>query len=91
MSIRLPSRALAPAFAVLLMVADPAAAQAGRLADTPSESIRVPKNTSVAFRLDAPAGKVVVAQPDIADIVATTDQSFLRARQGHRLNQPAGL
>lgn len=73
---RLFRYALAPAMALLFMGAGPAAAQTGRPAEMASECIRVPKNKSVAFRLQAPAGKVVVAQPDIADIVATTDQSF---------------
>ena len=41
-----------------------------------AQSIRVPKNKSEAFHLDGPAGRIVVAQPEIAEIVATTDQSF---------------
>lgn len=41
-----------------------------------SRAIAVPVNKSAAFRLDGPVGEVVVAQPDIAQIVATTDQSF---------------
>jgi pilus assembly protein CpaC len=76
MLIRLPLSALAPTLSVLLLAAGPAAAQVERPAETASESIRVPKNKSVAFHLDAPAGKIVMTQSDIAEIVATTDQSF---------------
>lgn len=42
----------------------------------PSRTISVPKNKSLSFRLDEPATKIVVAQPDIAEVVATTDRSF---------------
>lgn len=41
-----------------------------------SRTINVPKNKSLSFRLDAPASKIVVAQPETAQIVATTDRSF---------------
>ena len=41
-----------------------------------SRTVTVPVNKSAAFRLDGPVGEVVVAQPEIAQIVATTDQSF---------------
>ncbi|MBW3617095.1 MAG: type II and III secretion system protein family protein [Proteobacteria bacterium] len=41
-----------------------------------SRTVAVPVNKSAAFRLDGPVGEVVVAQPEIAQIVATTDQSF---------------
>ncbi|MDB5452641.1 MAG: hypothetical protein JWO33_1219 [Caulobacteraceae bacterium] len=52
------------------------------LAQTPvmdaaqSRQIVVAKDKSVALRLDGPAGEIVVAQPSIAEIVATTDRSF---------------
>jgi pilus assembly protein CpaC len=36
----------------------------------------VHKDKSAAFRLSAPAGEIVVAQPDMLQIVATTDRSF---------------
>ncbi|MBS0331347.1 MAG: type II and III secretion system protein family protein [Proteobacteria bacterium] len=42
----------------------------------PSRTISVPKDKSLSFRLDEPATKIVVAQPDIAEVVATTDRSF---------------
>jgi pilus assembly protein CpaC len=41
-----------------------------------SRTINVPKNKSLSFRLDSPASKIVVAQPETAQIVATTDRSF---------------
>jgi len=61
-------------------VASPAGAQAfvasslvGELA--PSRVITVPKDKSIAFRLMGSAGEIVVAQPDVAEIVANTDRS----------------
>jgi len=41
-----------------------------------SRIINVPRNKSLSFRLDSPASKIVVAQPETAQIVATTDRSF---------------
>jgi pilus assembly protein CpaC len=41
-----------------------------------SRAVVVPVNKSAAFRLDGPVSEVVVAQPEIAQIVALTDQSF---------------
>jgi pilus assembly protein CpaC len=41
-----------------------------------SRELVVAKDKSVAFRLDTAAGQLVVAQPSIAEIVATTDRSF---------------
>jgi pilus assembly protein CpaC len=42
----------------------------------PSRVISVPRDKSLSFRLDEPATKIIVAQPDIAEVVATTDRSF---------------
>lgn len=42
----------------------------------PSRSIIVAKDKSTAFRLSGSAGQIVVAQPDIAEIVANTDRSL---------------
>ena len=42
----------------------------------PCASIDVPKDKSAAFRLDYPFSQIVVAQPDTAQLVATTDHSF---------------
>lgn len=41
----------------------------------PSRVITVPKDKSAAFRLLSEAGEIVIAQPDIAEIVANTDRS----------------
>jgi pilus assembly protein CpaC len=61
-------------------VAPPAWSQAlvasslvGELA--PSRVITVPRDKSVAFRLLGAAGEIVVAQPEVAEIVANTDRS----------------
>ncbi|MGH6972900.1 MAG: type II and III secretion system protein family protein, partial [Caulobacteraceae bacterium] len=64
-----------------------------------SQTIVVPKDKSAAYHLDYPASAIVVAQPDILSLVATTDHSFyVRGKQlgdtniliydrGHRLAQ----
>ncbi len=72
--------ALLCAAALVCAPALPAAAQSmptstliGEMA--PSRAITVPKDKSSAFRLMAAAGEIVVAQPDIAEIVANTDRS----------------
>ena len=41
-----------------------------------SRTITVARDKSASFRLDSPATKIVVSQPDTAQIVATTDRSF---------------
>jgi pilus assembly protein CpaC len=41
-----------------------------------SQVLSVAKDKSVAFRLEYPVGEIVVAQPDVLQLVATTDQSF---------------
>jgi pilus assembly protein CpaC len=51
--------------------AEPFSSEAAR-----SRTITVPRNKSAAFRLDMPATKIVVAQPETAQIVATTDRTF---------------
>jgi pilus assembly protein CpaC len=68
------------AAALLCAPALPAAAQTfvsqsliGEMA--PSRTITVPKDKSAAFRLLSGAGEIVVAQPEIAEIVANTDRS----------------
>lgn len=53
-----------------------AAAQVMPSEAAPSRTIFVPRDKSLAFRLDFAASKIVVSQPDIAQIVATTDHSF---------------
>jgi pilus assembly protein CpaC len=58
------------------LAASPAYADAMAAEQAPSRVISVPKDKSLSFRLDEPATKIVVAQPDIAEVVATTDRSF---------------
>jgi pilus assembly protein CpaC len=76
------SRTSSAAFIAALSLLTAGAAAAPALADAlPSEAalsrvITVPKDKSLSFRLDEPASKIVVAQPDIAEVVATTDRSF---------------
>jgi pilus assembly protein CpaC len=41
-----------------------------------SRRITVPKDKTLAFRLAEPASKIVVAQTDIAQVVATSDRTF---------------
>lgn len=63
--------ACAALFAASANAAEPFSAESAR-----SRTINVPKNKSLSFRLDSPASKIVVAQPETAQIVATTDRSF---------------
>jgi pilus assembly protein CpaC len=57
-------------------VATPAASDALPSEGAASRVISVPRDKSLSFRLNEPATKIVVAQPDIAEVVATTDRSF---------------
>ena len=57
---------LAPAIAPAQVTAQAAVAQ----------TLTVAKDKSVAFRLEYPVGEIVVASPDVLQLVATTDQSF---------------
>ncbi len=54
----------------------PARAQVLRSEPAPSRVIFVPVDKSMSFRLDQSASKIVVAQTDTAEVVATTDHSF---------------
>lgn len=56
--------------------AGPAGADSFPTESTVNRTISVPKDKSLSFRLDGPASRIVVAQPDTAQIVATTDRSF---------------
>ena len=72
-------RLFASAFCATLALATlPAAASAQvmRSESAPSRVIFVPVDKSMAFRLDQVASKIVVAQPETAEVVATTDHSF---------------
>lgn len=72
---RILSLTLATALAVS-SAAPPALADAFPAESARSRVIAVPVDKSLSFRLDAPASKIVVAQPETAQIVATTDQNF---------------
>jgi pilus assembly protein CpaC len=76
-----PLRALhaglaATVLALTLAAPAVATAQAMDSESAVTRVINVPKDKSLSFRLDTPATKIVIAQPDIAEIVATTDRSF---------------
>ncbi len=71
--------AAALAFAVAapaLLAAAPASAQIDSSMEAVSQTLVVAKDKSVAFRLGYAVGEIVVAQPDVLQLVATTDQSF---------------
>ena len=67
--------ALASALA-LAALAPAASAQIASTQAAVSQTLVVAKDKSVAFRLEYPVGEIVVAQPDVLQLVATTDQSF---------------
>lgn len=69
-------RLIACGFAAVLAVSAAQAAEPFSSEAARSRTINVPKNKSLSFRLDSPASKIVVAQPETAQIVATTDRSF---------------
>jgi pilus assembly protein CpaC len=75
-------RNLATAFCATLTLLTTGAVAAPALADAlpsevaPSRVISIPRDKSLSFRLDQPATKIVVAQPGVAEVVATTDRSF---------------
>ena len=72
-------RILAPALcATLALTAIPTAAPAQLMRSEAAANrvIFVPVDKSLSFRLDQPAAKIVVAQPETAEIGATTDRSF---------------
>ncbi|MDR3513408.1 MAG: type II and III secretion system protein family protein [Caulobacteraceae bacterium] len=81
---RLSPRAAAGALVALAvaltgpLAAGPARAQAAGdgAEDGPLRTITVPKDKSAAFHLDYPASEIVVSQPDMLQLVATTDRSF---------------
>ena len=73
------SRFLAPILAALALgaasVPTPTLAQAFSDDAAPSRTVVVAKDKSAAFRLTSDAAQVVVAQPEIAQIVANNDRS----------------
>ena len=64
--------------ATLALAAIPTAvaAQAMHSEQAANRTIYVPVDKSLSFRLDQVASKIVVAQPETAEVVATTDHSF---------------
>jgi pilus assembly protein CpaC len=68
--------ALLGALGLALAVAAPLHAEPFSSETARSRTITVPRNKSASFRLDMPAAKIVVAQPETAQIVATTDRTF---------------
>jgi pilus assembly protein CpaC len=72
------SRLLAGALACSLAFATaaPAPAEVMRGESVRHRTIFVPRDKSMAFHLDEPASRIVVASPDTAAIVATTGDSF---------------
>jgi pilus assembly protein CpaC len=60
----------------LALGAAPASAEVMRSEMALSRTIMVPRDKSLAFRLEQPASKIVVAQPDIAKVTPTSNSSF---------------
>ncbi len=76
-----PMKSLAALAAPLVMgctalACSPSAAQDLAPVTAVTQTLVVAKDKSVAFRLGYPVGEIVVAQPDVLQLVATTDQSF---------------
>lgn len=76
----LMTRTLLGAFACafVLAAAAPAVSPAEELRSESAlrRSIHVPRDKSLSFRLDMPASRIVVAQPEIAKVTGTSDRSF---------------
>lgn len=67
----------AAACALALGAAVPAPAQTTMASESaPHRVILIPRDKSLSFRLDRPASRIVASQPEIAKLVATSDQSF---------------
>jgi pilus assembly protein CpaC len=81
MMMKLPAHKLARLAPIALAAATalqpaPAFAQLASTQAVVAQTLTVCKDKSVAFRLAYPVGEIVVAQPDVLQLVATTDQSF---------------
>jgi pilus assembly protein CpaC len=59
-----------------LALATPAAAQTLASEPVQRRTIHVPRDKSLSFRLPGPASRIVIAQPEIAKVTATSDSSF---------------
>ncbi|WP_293678322.1 type II and III secretion system protein family protein [uncultured Phenylobacterium sp.] len=72
------SALVAATLAVPLAAAPLASAHAQTMASEPvmRRTIHVPRDKSLSFRLPGPASKIVVAQPEIAKVTATSNASF---------------
>lgn len=58
------------------LAATPAAAQTLASEPVMRRTIHVPRDKSLQFRLPGPASRIVIAQPEIAKVTATSDSSF---------------
>jgi pilus assembly protein CpaC len=73
---RLASLLASAALALGAIAPAPASAQQASAMPAVAQTLVVCKDKSVAFRLAYPVGEIVVAQPDVLQLVATTDQTF---------------
>src|SRR5215218_475558 len=72
------SALLAATLAAPAAVAPLASAHAQTMAPEPvmRRTIHVPRDKSLSFRLPGPASKIVIAQPEIAKVTATSNSTF---------------
>ena len=76
LALRLARPAAAAALALTALAPAAGSAQIVSSQAAVAQTLLVAKDKSVAFRLEYPVGEIVVAQPDVLQLVATTDQSF---------------
>ncbi len=67
---------MAQAFAALAAALAVAGSVGAQEPDTATRTITVAKDKSAAFRLEEPVGEIVVASPEMVQLVATTDHGF---------------
>lgn len=70
------SALLGVVLAAASLAAAPAAAQTMSSEPVMRRTIHVPRDKSLSFRLPGPASRIVIAQPEIAKVTATSDSSF---------------
>ena len=68
--------AFASALALAALAPAVVSAQVATTQSAVAQTLVVAKDKSVAFRLEYPVGEIVVASPEVLQLVATTDQSF---------------
>ena len=68
--------AFASVLALTALAPVAASAQIATAQPAVAQTLVVAKDKSVAFRLEYPVGEIVVASPEVLQLVATTDQSF---------------